>query len=63
MRRWPTGFVPAPGGEDGLYEAALADEALADPRVRAVAVTLEKPGAVPGAEVRAALFRTAAPKK
>ena len=43
--------------------AALADEALADPRVRAVAVTLEKPGAVPGAEIRAALFRTAAPKK
>ena len=42
---------------------ALADEALADPRVRAAAVTLEKPGAVPGAEVRATLFRTAVHKK
>lgn len=42
---------------------ALADEALADPRVRAAAVTLEKPGAVPGAEVRATLFRTAVHEK
>ena len=42
---------------------ALADETLADPRVRAVAVTLEKPGAVPGAEVRVTLFRTPVRKK
>jgi len=42
---------------------ALADEVLSDPRVRAAAVSLEKPGAVPGAEVRATLFRTASNKK